>query len=589
MAESHREEIAKLEALYASNPGGRVFVHLAEAHRKAGQYEHARAILEEGLGRHADSATGHVVLGRVLTDLGLDDEAEAAFRRVLELDSGNLVALRGLAELARAAGRLDEAVAHYREVLSRNPSQEEVQRLLAEVEAELGASSGQLSVPAGVADDETAGEADTAWSAGADEDAAEQDDSAYRAAAGAAATGGEVDEAPGGLAAVYEGVADATDQPAAAVELVEESSDLAATMEELAGSGDERPGAAELAAASTGQGEHGGLLDIGDFEEAWAPGLDAADYAEAPLAAAPGDAGAAEPAEAGYLVLDLEDLGSAAQAADSLVDADEADLALAGSMDQAGEAAAAEPVARGADSADARATVWDGSAPWDDAGVMTETIADLYRQQGLLDRAADVYRALLQERPDDERLAAKLSDVEQRPGPGAADEDDAAGLWVDAAGAGPAAHTSPYAWAEDTDAAADTAATGMAIGSYLLGLASWRGGSAAAAARAEDDAADEAPGADEQEMAPLPRDEHGPLMHEAEPILPTPPAAVPPAAASGQDAVEAAFEEWYGNAEPVEAEPPPGHAEHDGSASGEEAEDDEDLAMFRSWLQSLKQ
>jgi hypothetical protein len=42
MAESHREEIAKLEALYAGNPGGRVFVHLADAYRKAGEHERAR-------------------------------------------------------------------------------------------------------------------------------------------------------------------------------------------------------------------------------------------------------------------------------------------------------------------------------------------------------------------------------------------------------------------------------------------------------------------------------------------------------------------------------------------------------------------
>jgi hypothetical protein len=57
MAEAHREEIAKLEALYASNPGGRVFVHLAEALRKAGEQARARSILEEGLGRHPDSAS----------------------------------------------------------------------------------------------------------------------------------------------------------------------------------------------------------------------------------------------------------------------------------------------------------------------------------------------------------------------------------------------------------------------------------------------------------------------------------------------------------------------------------------------------
>lgn len=136
MAESHREEIAKLEALYAGNPGGRVFVHLAEAYRKAGEHERARRILDEGLARHADSASGYVVLGRVLADMQITAEAEIAFRRVLELDGGNLIALRWLGDLARQAGRNAEAALHYRELLIRNPSNEEVRDLVEIVERE---------------------------------------------------------------------------------------------------------------------------------------------------------------------------------------------------------------------------------------------------------------------------------------------------------------------------------------------------------------------------------------------------------------------------------------------------------------------
>jgi tetratricopeptide (TPR) repeat protein len=133
MAESQQEEIAKLEALYADNPGGRVFVHLAEAYRKAGEPERAREILREGLSRHPDAASGLVVLGRVLADVGESAESAAAYRRVLELDGGNLVALRALADLARDAGRLDEARVHYGELLLRNPSSDDVRSSLAEL------------------------------------------------------------------------------------------------------------------------------------------------------------------------------------------------------------------------------------------------------------------------------------------------------------------------------------------------------------------------------------------------------------------------------------------------------------------------
>lgn len=160
MAESHREEIAKLEALYASNPGGRVFVHLAEALRKAGEYERARNILLEGLARHDDSASGFVVLGRLHSDLQADEESEHAFRRVLQLDAGNLIAQRALADLALRNGRRDEAVARYRELLTRNPAADDVRQLLAELEAQPAeappppAEAGQPPAPAPAAEPE---------------------------------------------------------------------------------------------------------------------------------------------------------------------------------------------------------------------------------------------------------------------------------------------------------------------------------------------------------------------------------------------------------------------------------------------------
>lgn len=130
MIDSHRDEIAKLESLYAMNPEGRVFTHLAEACRKAGQLDRARQILEEGLQKHPDYASAHVVLGRVLADLGEDDAAVGEFRRVLELDRHNLVALRSLGELAARAGRNDEASHYYGELAVLDPTDPQIQDTL---------------------------------------------------------------------------------------------------------------------------------------------------------------------------------------------------------------------------------------------------------------------------------------------------------------------------------------------------------------------------------------------------------------------------------------------------------------------------
>ncbi|MGH7444221.1 MAG: tetratricopeptide repeat protein, partial [Longimicrobiales bacterium] len=135
MAESNRDEIAKLEALYANNPDGRVFAHLAEAYRKAGELERARDVLDRGLRRHADYASAHVVFGRVLADQGLETDAASSFQRVLQLDPENLIARRALAESDRAAGRLDEALGHYRELLAHDASDEDVRTIVADLEA----------------------------------------------------------------------------------------------------------------------------------------------------------------------------------------------------------------------------------------------------------------------------------------------------------------------------------------------------------------------------------------------------------------------------------------------------------------------
>src|SRR4051812_9516200 len=105
MAEAHREEIAKLEALYASNPEGRVFTHLAEVYRKSGELDKARQILNDGIRRHPDSASAFVVLGRVMSDSGDNAAGFDAFKRALALDTGNLVALRWCGDLAMRAGK----------------------------------------------------------------------------------------------------------------------------------------------------------------------------------------------------------------------------------------------------------------------------------------------------------------------------------------------------------------------------------------------------------------------------------------------------------------------------------------------------
>lgn len=135
MSDTQREEIAKLEALYAAHPEGRVFTHLAEAYRKAGELSRARDILGDGLRRHPDYSSAHVVLGRVLTDEGDTTAAAAAFRRVLELDRHNLVALRALGEIADRNGDPTAALGYYRDLQALDPSDDGIRAAVRRLEA----------------------------------------------------------------------------------------------------------------------------------------------------------------------------------------------------------------------------------------------------------------------------------------------------------------------------------------------------------------------------------------------------------------------------------------------------------------------
>jgi tetratricopeptide (TPR) repeat protein len=133
MADSPSElnaEIEKLELKHAEHPEGRFFVPLANAYRKAGEVEHAESLLREGLRRHPDYLSAHIVLGRCLADRGAMAEASEEFRYVLSIDPQNLIALRTLGELAVAGSRRDEAVRWYEELLGVDPMNEDARRAL---------------------------------------------------------------------------------------------------------------------------------------------------------------------------------------------------------------------------------------------------------------------------------------------------------------------------------------------------------------------------------------------------------------------------------------------------------------------------
>ena len=149
------DEIRRFEEQYRRQPDSLVFARLADAYRKAGQPENALAILEEGLIRHPDYPSGHIVRARALRDMGRMDETLESFRRVLELDGANLVAIRELARLADERGDTDESRHWYERLGQIDPADLEVRQRLRDLDAAV----------AGIESDESADEAEgpSAW------------------------------------------------------------------------------------------------------------------------------------------------------------------------------------------------------------------------------------------------------------------------------------------------------------------------------------------------------------------------------------------------------------------------------------------
>ena len=133
------EEIRRFEEQYRRQPESLVFARLADAYRKAGEPGRALELLEEGIAQHPDYLSAHIVRARTFRDLGRDGDARGAFERVLELDVQNLVAIRGLADLARRGGDPDGERRWLGRLVQADPFNPEPAARLAELEASGGA------------------------------------------------------------------------------------------------------------------------------------------------------------------------------------------------------------------------------------------------------------------------------------------------------------------------------------------------------------------------------------------------------------------------------------------------------------------
>ncbi len=112
--------LEELERKFEENPR-RYFAPLANEYRKAGDAQRAAELCRAQLPAVPGHISGHIVLGQALYDAGDFEGSRAALETALALDPENIVALRYLGDIARSTGDVVEAERWYSRTLEADP------------------------------------------------------------------------------------------------------------------------------------------------------------------------------------------------------------------------------------------------------------------------------------------------------------------------------------------------------------------------------------------------------------------------------------------------------------------------------------
>jgi len=130
-------KIEELRFKIKTDPKSRLFFPLAEELRKIGQFAEAEQVLHVGLGSHPTYLSAWVSLGRVQRDLKNEPAAIESLSKALQLDPGNVVAARLLADSYLAVGEKLEALKKYKLVHALLPGDEELEGIIERLDNEL--------------------------------------------------------------------------------------------------------------------------------------------------------------------------------------------------------------------------------------------------------------------------------------------------------------------------------------------------------------------------------------------------------------------------------------------------------------------
>ncbi len=130
-------KIEELRFRLKSDPKSRLFFPLAEELRKIDQLGEAEQVLRSGLAHHPTYLSAWVSLGRVLREQDKHAEATEALNKALQVDPGNVVAARLLADSYLDLGDKLEAIKKYKLVRALLPANVELDGIIERLDDEL--------------------------------------------------------------------------------------------------------------------------------------------------------------------------------------------------------------------------------------------------------------------------------------------------------------------------------------------------------------------------------------------------------------------------------------------------------------------
>jgi len=129
--------LEELKRILQRDPTSRQFLALAEEYRRHGKVRDAIITLERGLSVHTSSVAAHVSLGKAYQQLDRWEDAVRSYQNALRYDRENLVAIRHIAEVYAARGDKLEALKKLKLYRGLKPGEKEVHDMIARLEAEL--------------------------------------------------------------------------------------------------------------------------------------------------------------------------------------------------------------------------------------------------------------------------------------------------------------------------------------------------------------------------------------------------------------------------------------------------------------------